>query len=207
MKLVHFADSPRSGLCGCGCGAPTAIAKVTRARSGWIKGQPQRALTGHRVTPARRTDPIARFWSHVNKTETCWLWTAGTRGHGYGLFRAVPGETMKMAHRFSWELANGPIPEGVGVLHNCPDGDNPLCVNPAHLFLGTQIDNMRDCSEKGRMPRGEQRHAAKLTATAVVRIRELAESGRSMQSLAREYGVSGPTVQAIVHRRKWRWVA
>jgi HNH endonuclease len=111
---------------------------------------------------------------------------------------------MVRAHRFAWSIANGkPVPDGLFVLHRC---DVPLCVNPDHLFLGTQLDNMRDCARKGRMQFGEERASAKLTVSQIRRIRRLAGSGRPMQDLAREYGVTGPTIQSIVHRRKWRWV-
>lgn len=83
-----------------------------------------------------------RFWPSVQKrSEGCWLWTAGRIGNGYGIFR------RKLVHRVSWTLTNGPIPEGMFVCHHC---DTPLCVNPAHLFLGTHQDNMRDMRQKGR---------------------------------------------------------
>lgn len=92
---------------------------------------------------------MERFWSKVKKTETCWVWTAGTFKYrnGYGQFRVRRGDPPAYAHRFAWELVNGPIPQGLHVLHRC---DNPPCVNPAHLFLGTQIDNYRDMVSKGR---------------------------------------------------------
>ena len=90
---------------------------------------------------------IARFWAKVRKTDGCWLWTAGTfaRRYGYGQF-GLNGHPHK-AHRLAWEFTNGPIPEGLSVLHHC---DNPPCVNPAHLFLGTRGDNTRDMMMKGR---------------------------------------------------------
>ena len=93
-----------------------------------------------------------RFWSKVNKnTESgCWEWTAGRDGHGYGKFY-LHGKDIG-AHRASWEIHNGKIPEAEGyhgmcVLHKC---DNPLCINPSHLWLGTNLDNMRDRDKKGR---------------------------------------------------------
>lgn len=98
-----------------------------------------------------RTSVVDRFWSKVNKTDTCWLWTGATRGHGYGFIaeRRVAGRQVRtMAHRLSWQLAYGPIPDGLVVCHRC---DVPACVNPLHLFLGTLSDNTQDALRKGRL--------------------------------------------------------
>ncbi len=98
----------------------------------------------------KREPAAVRFWRFVEKTETCWLWHGGNDGKmGYGTMQFNGKKTV--AHRISWEMANGPIPDGLWVLHNCPGGDNPACVNPAHLFLGTRADNMRDAHQKGRI--------------------------------------------------------
>src|SRR5687767_4720826 len=94
--------------------------------------------------PASR--PLSeRFWEKVRKTDGCWLWTASRNAKGYGqiMYQRRPIH----AHRVSWQLANGPIPDGLCVLHRC---DNPQCVNPGHLFLGTIVDNNRDMFAKGR---------------------------------------------------------
>lgn len=92
---------------------------------------------------------LHRFWSKVNKTEGCWLWTAGRFSNGYGVF--YNGKSNTRAHRFSWALEHGEVPENLYVLHRC---DNRRCVNPAHLFLGTAADNAIDMVNKGRSTRG-----------------------------------------------------
>ena len=170
-----------------------------------------------------------RFWSHVDKSGNCWLWTAARDWHGYGSFR-FPDRCVK-AHRFSYELHFGPIPPGMFVCHHC---DNPPCVRPDHIFVGTQSDNMRDASQKGRLPagethhlrvhpewaargdrngarvhrdrmqRGESRWNAKLTETAVREIRQLYSAGNvSMGTLAHEYGITPSSIHAIIHRIAW----
>lgn len=86
-----------------------------------------------------------RFFQKVAKGIDCWIWTAGKDSWGYGTFR-MHGKVIG-SHRASWEIHNGPISKGMSVLHHC---DNPPCVNPDHLFIGTHTDNMRDCISKGR---------------------------------------------------------
>lgn len=91
---------------------------------------------------------MERFWNKVDKTGDCWLWTAYTNDKGYGTI-SMGGRkgSVLLAHRVAWELEHGPVPEGLRVLHKC---DTPACVRHDHLFLGTQLDNMRDMMAKGR---------------------------------------------------------
>lgn len=99
-----------------------------------------------------------RFWVKVDNSkgeDACWLWTAGVNDAGYGQFQV--GKRPHLSHRVSWVLTFGPMPEGACVLHKC---DNPLCVNPLHLFLGTKRDNNRDRHQKGRDAKGEK-HGSK----------------------------------------------
>ena len=112
-----------------------------------VHGTTERRTT--RKPPTRR-DPLVRFWKRVAKSDECWLWTGGLHSKGYGLFYCRPdGTTMRAvgAHRFSYELHHGPIPAGMLVCHSC---DNPPCVNPAHLFLGSPKANIHDMMSKGR---------------------------------------------------------
>ena len=109
-----------------------------------------------------RRSPEERFWEKVDRSggpDSCWLWLAHTNPKGYGRF-AVGGRDggQEGAHRASWRLHHGEIPPGMRVLHNCPAGDNPTCVNPAHLWLGTDKDNMDDMVAKGRARRHFGRH-------------------------------------------------
>lgn len=91
---------------------------------------------------------LTRFWKRVRKTDNCWLWQGGTNALGYGRVGiGARGTGMAYAHRVSYIVANGPIAKGIQVLHAC---DQPSCVRPEHLFLGTQLDNMRDMDAKGR---------------------------------------------------------
>lgn len=90
-------------------------------------------------------DAKQKFDAHVRKTDSCWLWDGPRFASGYG--RASQGSRKRRAHRVAYELYVAPIPEGMHVLHRC---DNPPCVNPDHLFLGTHLDNMKDMERKGR---------------------------------------------------------
>ena len=146
-----------------------------------------------------------RFFSKVAKIETpmadCWLWTASVDSVGYGRI-GVNGRVCK-AHRVSYEMQNGPIPDGMLVLHRC---DNPRCVNPAHLFLGTARDNTQDASRKGRLSRGERHHSSKLTRRSVLAIRAAFEAGSPKREIARRFGVTPPAIRAVLSGRWWRHV-
>lgn len=143
-----------------------------------------------------------RFWSRVQKSDGCWTWTGSKDGDGYGFVG------RDRAHRFSYELANGPIPKGLCVLHTC---DNPPCVRPDHLFLGTHADNVADRHAKGRdshKPRvpvriGEAQPMAKLTNAVVAEIRAAYATGTSTRDLAKRHGVSQPTISRVVRGRLW----
>lgn len=149
---------------------------------------------------------IQRFWIKVKKTIGCWIWQSeiGANGYGYFFFQGKP----VLAHRFCWLIRKGGIPSGLLVLHRC---DNPACVNPAHLFLGTQSDNMRDAARKNRLAiqknpgayRGDNSRNHKLTATMVRRMRYLASGGRGYADLATTFGVCREHVSRIVAGQFW----
>lgn len=151
----------------------------------------------------KRAGVAFRFWPKVNKTDSCWLWMAGTFPSGYGAFVVERGKTQR-AHRVAYELTNGPIPEGLLVLHNCPGGDNPLCVNPAHLWLGDALQNAQDRDRKGRGFAPHHRRSDRLTTQKAKAIRSFWGKGLAKQKeLARIYSVSAQTINNIVRGRQW----
>lgn len=157
MHPHHTTNTPQK-LCECGCGQYAPIAKITNSRWGHIKGLPVRFIRGHhvRLAPIRPTQTLEeRFWQKVRKDgpvhpilgTRCWLWTASNLNGRYGQLKI--GDRMIRAHRVSYELHYGPIPDGMKCLHHC---DNGFCIRPDHLFLGTQADNVHDMIKKDRTP-------------------------------------------------------
>lgn len=157
-------------------------------------------------------NPHDLFWKKVNKTEGCWEWSAGLTVEGYGKFSLTlprpSGLTSKqktpqrvyIASRYSWEITNGPITDGLFVCHKC---DNPKCVRPDHLFLGTQKDNRVDAANKKRTAWGERSPHAKLSEAQVQEIRTLKESVKRAE-LAKRFGVSTGAIDGILSGRNWR---
>jgi hypothetical protein len=130
----------------------------------------------------------------------CWLWQGMIRPDGYGI-ACFEGKEQS-AHRVAWKLFRWEIPPDMLVCHTC---DVRACVNPAHLFLGTAAENARDMSEKGRNRRGEKHGSAKLTQAQVKQIKAmLAEDRMYVSEIAREFGVSGPTIRAIKTGKTWK---
>ncbi len=148
-------------------------------------------------------DVVRRFWAKVAKGDGCWLWTASTNEHGYGQLSV--GRRPTKAHRISWVIAHGD-PGELAVLHHC---DNPPCVNPHHLFLGTQADNLSDARAKGKKVCGvgERHGKSVLTEAQVVEIRRIwANRTLSGGQLARRFGLSRNCIYAVVTNRSWRHI-
>ena len=160
----------------------------------------------------RRIYVLDQFWSKVTKTPNCWLWCGAKTYDGYGVIKLR--QQRLRTHRVSWELSFGQIPDGLFVLHRC---DNPPCVRPDHLFLGTKQDNNRDAVSKGRWAngsdkpdhrrkRGEDSPTAKLNDAQVKELRHLHERGTSTRSLAIHFGVGIATVYRTIRRETWKHV-
>lgn len=175
--------------------------------------------------PTRRRGPkpmtweqrISRFWSYVRigASDQCWEWTRSRVPGGYGQFALISHRPIG-AHRVAWLFTFGAIADGLYVLHRC---DNPPCCNPAHLFLGTQRDNMHDLTAKRRRPRGDQhwsrrmpdlvmrgdRHVSSVLTTEAVRL--IRTSNASADDLARLYGVLPHHIRRIRRRERWKHVS
>lgn len=139
----------------------------------------------------------------------CWIWKGGQTKQGYGKLKPNTNLAVWPVHRYSWAVFNGPIPKGLHVCHNCPGGDNPLCCNPDHLFVGTQRDNVHDCMNKGRRvtPRGSQNGQSKLKEADVLLIRKRVANGDMQSEIAFDFGVSNGAVSCAIHRKTWKHVA
>jgi hypothetical protein len=180
------------------------------------------------MPPVYPTDPegfaklSARFYQSVNKQEDCswtpfgsmlldfgpeyqedkcWLWTGGKTAAGYGILSL--GKSKLLAHRVSYFLVHRSLPEDLHICHNCPTGDNPSCVNPAHLFAGTPRENWHDCRSKGRAAIGEKHPAAILTIEQVRIIHAEYKPGNG-SVLARRFGVSQAAISLIIRGIHWK---
>lgn len=151
------------------------------------------------------------FWSRVERGPGCWTWKSGFHQFGYGQFRRA-GKNYT-AHRFAYALEFGPIPDGLCVLHHC---DNPPCVRPDHLFLGTMSDNAQDCRKKNRhgaathpeaFYRGTQIALAKLNDDTVRISRALRERGWPVKVLAQFFGVNKPSMYKALSGQTWAHVS
>lgn len=152
-----------------------------------------------------------RYWSKVVKGPDCWLWTGSMSSKGYGRISAERRHVT--ASRVAYSLEYGAFDERLHVLHRC---DNPSCVRPDHLFLGTQVDNMADMNSKNRHGRsgagenvrkGKSHPFAKIDESCAKQIRERHKSGITMKELASSFGLNVPSIWRIIHRKTWKHVA
>jgi hypothetical protein len=168
---------------------------------------------------------IARFWAKVDirGPNECWPWTGSKDRYGYGQYGSKKCKSGRwIASRFAWTVTNGPIPDGVEVLHSC---DDPPCCNPACLFLGTQADNMLDMHAKRRhragprkpykprraaashgYRRGTQQPSAKLDERGVVELRRLRAEGWTWKALSERFGIAPRTAEMVGKRLRWKHV-
>lgn len=152
---------------------------------------------------------MSRIWDRLERIDgQCWIWPGARLNSGYGCIN-VKGRTIT-THRVAWELSNGqPVPDGLQVLHRC---DVKLCCNPAHLFLGTQSENLHDMVAKGRygqrrIPNGTRHHNAKLSESNVRAIRKALKDGATQTRLARAFGVDRRVIYDIATGKGWAHVA
>lgn len=148
----------------------------------------------------KRQEPEMRFWSKVNKTDGCWLWTGTIGKHGYGTFTDEKGWPCR-AHRYSWMLRYGDIPADTLICHTC---DVRPCVRWDHLFHGTCRDNLQDAASKKRMAWGERHGMSLLSQEQVAEIRQLRANGKLLREIAAQFAVSVSNISLIARAESWR---
>jgi len=156
------------------------------------------------------TADALRFWAKADRgvgRDDCWRWLGAKLGRdGYGGFSVARGlargqQPPKYAHRVAYALTHGPIPAGLSVLHRC---DNPICVNPSHLFVGTHADNMRDAARKGRL-HVERPRRQKLSSVQLIELDTLHVAGWPQVRLAKHFGVSKTWVSMYLRGERRQW--
>jgi hypothetical protein len=152
------------------------------------------------LEPMRRPTLEERFWANVDRSGECWIWTASRNSRGYGRI-GEGGAHVWLAHRLSYKLHHGSDPGDLYVCHSC---DNPPCVNPAHLFLGTHADNMADAAQKGRGIRGEIHPLTSLVEADVVAMRERRAAGSTYRQIGTDFGVTASAARSICTGVNWR---
>lgn len=146
---------------------------------------------------------VEQFWAKGVRQGQCLIWTGSLSPKGYG--KVHWGGRPRRVHRVAWELTNRrPVPTDRVICHNCPDGDNPACFEPTHLWLGTVAENNADKSVKGRAATGQRHSSAKLTPEQVITIRARVATGEVRRIIAADYGVSKSLIDRIANGLNWR---
>lgn len=171
----------------------------------YCKGEFQPRGSSHRYCSLE-----CNFWYRVDKRgrDECWEWQAGVNAFGYGrIADKTNKKRYRLTHRLSYELHKGKIPDGMLVCHTC---DNPACVNPRHLWLGTNADNIADRTRKGRtkhpVQKGEKHSQSKLTKNQVLEIRLDWKKGTKARAIAKKYKISEGYVYDIVKLKSWQHI-
>lgn len=199
----HTTQQPSVKLCECGCGQPIVPPKYPSRQRRYILGHNARGIHSER----KKVPIVERFWRNLTpgSPDECWEWQ-GQMSRKYGVLSI--SRVPRLAHRLSYELHNGPIPDGMSVCHSC---DNPVCCNPSHLWIGTHADNNADMRAKGRdaplvARNGEDNGFSKLREVDVLEIRRLATNGIAQIELARRYNVCPTTIGFVVRRETWQHI-
>jgi hypothetical protein len=199
----HLKASKPTTICE-RCGTPFRMkpAKLKQGRGKYCS----RTCSVPALAEARTRDLAERFREKVRKAPDggCWEWTGSKDVNGYGriMVKRDDGQYIPiLAHRLSWKLSRGPIPEGQGVLHYC---DTPACVRPDHLFLGDARANAQDAASKDRTTFGERNPMAKLTEEQAIEIARRCQAGENQYRIASDYGVCQAVVSKIVRGESWR---
>lgn len=201
MHANHTTLDVPYGYCQCGCGQKTTVSAYTDRHSDMIKGVPRKFVSGHNRRRYRSLEDL--FYKNITpgQPDECWIWPMSTDEKGYGRVRL--GTKEYSAHRLSYEVHNGPIPNGLFVCHKC---DNSICVNPHHLFLGTPKDNSADMVKKDRQAKGERINKGKFVEADIIEIRRLAGQGVQSKDIAALFGMDTSTVSEIINRKTWRHI-
>jgi hypothetical protein len=146
----------------------------------------------------------SRLQKHIKKLDGCWVFTGSLDKDGYGVFNYGRGKQVR-AHRMSYEFYISQIPKGYLVCHKC---DNPSCINPSHLFLGSHKDNTQDMIKKDRKIclKGSKHHYSKITETDVLAIRQKRLLGLKLKNIGNEFAISFQTVSSICKGKTWKHI-
>ncbi len=190
-----MTETNTTKLCECGCGKPAPLASKTLTSRGWVKGKPIRFVHNHHGV----RDVRLRFAEKVSRRDAngCKLWLGAKTQRGYGVI--LLRDRKMLAHRLAWEIANGPVQDGLYVLHKC---DIKPCVNPEHLFLGTHEDNMADMYAKGLQSNRARTRNGRAVLTEL-QVESIRFDKRFQKDIAVDYGIAQSHVSRIKRGESW----